>query len=182
MRIRLRDKYSDSELGRVYAAPHSHQEWYDHRVRVDATIALVKNLEGFKTVADLSAGDATIINALDIPVKYVGDFAPGYEFTGPIEKTIHQIPKVDLFICSETLEHLDNPDLVLSDIRNKTDWLVLTTPNGEADTNNPQHYWGWNTKDMQDMLFVAGFEPHILNVLNFFDKEFIYNYQMWVCK
>lgn len=182
MRTRLRTSWSEQDLKVIYAQPHNHEKWYDHRVRVNATIALAKSLEGIKSVADLSAGDAAIINALDVPAKYIGDFAPGYEFVGPIEQTIHQIPDVEMFICSETLEHLDNPDEVLAQIRSKTQWLVLTTPDGETSADNPQHYWGWDTDGIREMLKAAKFEPHILNVLKFYDNQFIYNYQMWVCK
>lgn len=182
MRIRLREKYNDEELKDIYKVPHRHNLWYDHIVRVNTTIALAKSVLNPSSVADLSAGDAAIINALDAPKKYIGDYAPGYTYTGPIEKTILEIPKVDLFICSETLEHLDDPDVVLKEIRKKTKWLVLTTPDGENNSNNPEHYWGWNSQDVREMLVTAGFNPFILNLLQFQEKRFVYNYQMWVCE
>lgn len=184
MRVRLREKYDDNSLAKIYKAPHRHDKWYDHIVRVNATIALAKSIPSVYSAADLSAGDAAIINALDIvdKDKHIGDYAPGYTYTGPIEATIHQIPNVDLFICSETLEHLDDPDAVLRQIRKKTQWLVLTTPDGENNSNNPEHYWGWGSEDVRQMLVDAGFYPFILNLLKFEEKQFVYNYQMWVCK
>ena len=182
MRVRLREKYSEGELQRIYSKPHEHSYWYDHRVRVQTSIGMIKAYLPFESAADLSAGDATIINALDIPTKHIGDYAPGYQYTGPIEATIRQIPNVDLFICSETLEHIDEPDALLFDIRTKTKWLLLTTPFGEIDSSNPEHYWGWDGKGINEMLQRAGFQPEALNVLEFFDKECIYKYQIWVAR
>jgi hypothetical protein len=181
MRIRLREKYSDSELARIYAEPHNHSQWVDHKIRVQSSIGLLKSYH-FGSAADLSAGDASIINALDLKERHIGDYAPTYQYTGPIEATIHQIPKVDLFICSETLEHLDNPDSVLLDIRNKTKWLFVSTPMGEDTYENPEHYWGWDTEGIREMLKRAGFEIVLLSTLNFFGEDYKYNYQMWVAK
>ena len=181
MRTRLRPKYSNEELGKIYATPHVHKGWADHRQRVRSTIALAKWFEDVRSVADLSAGDATIIDALDIHAKYIGDFAARYEFKGAIEKTIDEIPNVDLFILSETLEHLDDPDLVLRKIRAKTKYLVLSTPEGEDNAGNPEHYWGWNTEDVGQMLTEAGFEPEVYTLLSFPNPSLVYDYQIWGC-
>ena len=180
--IRLRPKYSDEELKKIYAKPHAHSEWPDHRARVRATIAVAQWFEGVRSVADLSAGDAAIIDALDIHSKFIGDFATRYEFTGPLEKTIDLIPKVDLFICSETIEHLDEPLEALKKIRAKTQFLVLSTPDGENNQGNPEHYWGWTADDMRALLVEAGFEPVIFQSLKFDDPALIYDYQIWGCK
>ena len=182
MRIRLRPAYESGELAKIYQRPHQHSGWFDHKVRVEATIAVAKHFTPVDSIADLSAGDATIINALDAKKKYIGDYAPGYEFTGPIEATIKQIPKVDMFICSETLEHIDDPDALLFDIRSKTKYLVLSTPIGETGTNNPEHYWGWDAEAIGGMLYKADFESLILNRLNFLSGEYVYNYQIWVAR
>lgn len=182
MRVRLRPAYNQDKLAEIYAKPHSHSYWYDHKVRVQTSIGLIKAYLPLQSAADLSAGDATIINSLDIPEKYIGDYAPGYQYTGPIESTIYQIPNVDLFICSETLEHLDNPDGALFDIRNKTKWLLLTTPIGETNTGNPEHYWGWDEDGIYEMLERAGFTPKALTTLQFYNDDCVYRYQMWVAR
>ena len=182
MRIRLREKYTPEELAKVYSDVKSHEEAYDHVARVETSIGLIKTLSNINSVADLSAGDAAIINALDIPNKYIGDYVSKYEFSGPIEKSILEIPEVDLFICSETLEHLDNPDDVLLRIRKKTKYLLLSTPNGETNDNNPEHYWGWDTKAIHAMLQVAGFTPVALNRLSFFEEYYCYEFQIWLAQ
>lgn len=179
MRTRLRPKYSEDDLAAIYEKPHQHNRWADHIFRVQMTIAMTKYFGDVQSVADLSAGDATIINAVNAERKYIGDFAPAYEFVGPIEKTIHEIPNVDLFICSETVEHLDNPDEVLKMINKKTKHLILTTPDGEQDDGNPEHYWGWDSEGVRQMLESSGFAPK--GFANFRILDLGYMYQAWAC-
>jgi hypothetical protein len=153
-------------------------------VRVQATIATATYFASdCSTVADLSCGDAAIVNSLStIPNRFLGDYARGYAYSGPIEKTINEIPKVDLFICSETIEHLDDPDTVLRQIRQKTKYLVLSTPNGETSDSNPEHYWGWDNEEVAEMLSRAEFDPVIYQEVNFYEPQNIYNYQIWGAK
>ena len=182
MRIRLREAYSNEQLAQVYKTPHNHEKWIDHRLRVQMTIAFSSWFSNIQSVADLSAGDAAIINAINAPKKYIGDFAPKYEFCGAIDETIDLIPKVDLFICSETIEHLDNPEVTLAKIREKTSALILTTPDGESNNENPEHYWGWDKEGVKELLIGAGFEPVIFSSLTFENPLLVYDYQMWGCK
>ena len=182
MRIRLRPTYNEAQLADIYSQPHQHSGWEDHRLRVQMTIAFASWFEGINSIADLSAGDAAIINAIPAAQKYIGDFAPAYELTGAIDETIDLIPKVDLFICSETIEHLDDPEATLAKIRAKTKFLIVTTPDGEINDGNPQHYWGWDCDGVRELLVGAGFEPVIYNKLKFENPSLIYDNQFWGCK
>jgi 2-polyprenyl-3-methyl-5-hydroxy-6-metoxy-1,4-benzoquinol methylase len=148
---------------------------------VQKSIELLKEYNTYNSIADLSAGDAAIIYSIDAGVKYIGDYAPGYAITGHIDETINYLPEVDLFICSETLEHLDDPDATLKAIRKKTKYLFISTPNAEDDNNNPEHYWGWNNEDMKQMLIDAGFDPVLYYLLELKEK-YHYDFQMWICK
>jgi hypothetical protein len=178
----LRQAYDEKSLKNIYPSPHDHTGFHDHILRVQATIAVARWLGPISTAADLSAGDATIINSLEVDKKYIGDFAPGYDITGPIEETIHSIPGVDLFICSETLEHLDNPEAVLSSIRSKAKHLILTTPDGEGQAGNPEHYWGWDSECIKGMIIEAGFEPMCLSLIKLREYGYAYDYQIWLAK
>jgi hypothetical protein len=188
MRTRLRDMPSQHELSQLYATPHRHDRWADHRVRVDTTIALARHMiEPGDVVADLSCGDAAIANALAESHQaklFLGDYAPGYELTGPIEQTINQLDTgVDLFICSETIEHLADPEAVLKAIRGKTSKLILSTPEGETrDIGNPEHVWGWDAEAVELMLTRAGFTPLMFNLLDLRPAGFVYAYQIWCCR
>jgi hypothetical protein len=188
VRRRLRPTPDKAALDQLYREPHQHKVWEDHRVRVDVTTHLATHMIGTGAlVADLSCGDATIARRLQMAKAaklILGDYAPGYDLHGPIEETIHQIGdrKVDLFICSETIEHLHDPDSVLAEIRRRADSLILSTPDGEDDDSNPEHLWGWDTDAVGDMLEKAGFTPAILNVLDLRPAGFAYSYQIWCCR
>lgn len=177
---RLRPKWSDEELAKVYDHQYEHSRWADHVARIKTTIEFANNVPMNKdmlTVADLSAGDGAIANALAFPNKILGDYYPGFEYVGKIEETIEQIPTVDLFVLSETLEHLDNPGAVLKQIRNKTNYLLVSTPQDNWDDDNEEHYWAWDKEGVQELLTEAGFEP-----ISFLSEKQWYTHQYWICK
>jgi hypothetical protein len=186
IRTRLREAHSPEALAEIYSMPWGtdgdEATAPDHRLRIDATIAVARWFEDVESVADLSCGDSAITCALGAERTVLGDFGPGYELTGPIEETIHKIDSVDLFICSETLEHLDDPDAVLRSIREKTRCLVATSPIGEWNpVHNPEHYWGWGTGAFDRMLRDAGFEPIVLSVVET-PPPFLYDFQILGCR
>lgn len=160
-RKRLRPAHPPEELAKVYATPHEHARWSDHRLRVAVTSAMASVLvgDGVRSAADLSCGDGAVLKAVPAGARIFGDMAPGHELTGPIEETIELIPHVDLLVCTETLEHLDDPDAVLAAIRRKAGSLVLSTPvDAWLDTNH-EHYWAWSRAGVEEMLEAAGFRP-----------------------
>lgn len=176
---RVRPKYTDIQLKEIYARPHDSRFWHDHSIRVSQTSELAKWIasnEDVNTVGDLSCGNALIAKSIPCVKIYLGDFAPGYRYEGPIEKTIKDIPHVDLFILSETLEHLDNPQFVLDRIREKTKYIVLSTPDNAGDDPNPEHYWSWNMNDVKVMLYKAGFEVFVSNQLRL--KDYLYDFMI----
>lgn len=177
---------SRDELAKLYAKPHDHLRFADHVYRVDVTSAIAHGLlpKG-GTVGDLSCGDALIARRLvesHGARAVLGDYAAGYEYVGPIEETVEQVAKVDLFVCSETIEHLDDPDAVLKAIRPKCDHLLLSTPEGEQDDRNPEHLWGWDSEAVEKMLREAGFTPIIHNVLDLRPAGCEYAFQIWACR
>lgn len=169
-RQRLRPTYSHDELTKIYETPHQHGRWNDHKIRVAVTSNLAAGLllydEDIASVADLSCGDGTIARSLHLPKTILGDFAPGYKYQGPLEQTIEQIDPVDIYVCSETLEHVDNPDSVLALIRAKSRYLVLSTPVDAWNETNPEHYWAWARSDVEEMLIRAGFTVLAFNALD----------------
>lgn len=186
MRRRLRPTPTAEELTQLYAIPHDHRNWADHLFRVDVTSALAHHmLPPGGTVADLSCGNALIARRLEQSHNarlILGDFAPGYEHTGPIEETLDRIDPVDLFVCSETIEHLDDPDVVLARIRAKTSALLLSTPDGEDNDDNPEHVWGWDAEAVEKMLREAGFTPDIHTTVDLRPAGGVYAYQIWACR
>lgn len=169
MRIRVRSAYTPEELAEIYAKPHEHAPHKDHRLRVSHTINMANQLMvneandkqyGF-SVADLACGDGFIAKSL-CREPILGDYAPGYPICGPIEQTIEQIPHVRLFVFTEIMEHLDDPDKVLRQIHAKADCLILSTPISEdPETAHVEHYWSWSMQDVADMLWANGWRAII---------------------
>jgi hypothetical protein len=190
MRTRLRPMPTRTQLRRLYAVPHDHRKWFDHHIRVDVTVAIAKHyVPTGGVIADLSCGNADIPNRLAklAGTRHVilGDFAPGYPLTGPIEQTIQHVEpnSVDMWVCSETIEHLDDPDTVLASIRTRARRMILSTPDGEIfQDNNPEHMWSWDSEAVEDMLREAGFNPLIQTVLDLRPAGFVYAYQIWLCE
>ena len=184
MRQRVRPRWSDKELREIYSKPHDHNNWHDHLIRVEATKQVAKWMFDSEiinnSVADLSCGNGEIARYLNADRTFLGDFAPGYEYFGPIERTLDEIPDVDLFVCSETLEHLDDPDLVLKKIRAKTEKILISTPLDNWDDPNAEHYWAWGKTDIEAMLRLAGFQPEIYMCIEL--PHYLYNYQIWGCR
>ena len=180
---RLRPAWSPAQLRQLYPAPHDHSQWPDHVQRVDATIALARKLGPMGTGADLSCGSGAVLAGLDIQVRHYGDLATGYQYTGPIERTLTEIPDVDVFVNTETLEHLDDPAAVLAAIRAKAGHLVLSTPVDNWTDRNLEHYWAWSATDVERLIAAAGFEVVDAEVLDFRHLgPHFYAFGIWTCR
>ena len=181
MKRQLRLFYSPEARAALYASTYQHEKWEDHRHRVAHTAQLLKEMNPL-SVADLSCGDGAIVAqaGLGCPV-YLGDITPGHQFTGPIEDTVITCPEVDVFVCSETLEHVESPEWVLHVIRTKARRLLLSTPHGEADDRNPEHYWGWDRDDLALMLDDAGWNTVEVELYTPPVSFAYYTFQIWRC-
>lgn len=183
-RLRLRDAYSEAALAAMYARPHDSERYgRGTRLRVEMTIALGQAVwPGAETmlVADLMCGDGKIARHLGL-TPLLGDIAPGHAITGPIEDTVNDLPEVDLFVLSEALEHLDNPAMVLSGIRSKSQRLLVTTPiEAWFDLwENPEHYWAWDRQGVEQLLGSAGWGVVAFASLDTRSLGELYNYGMW---
>ncbi len=181
----LRPFYSAEELERIYASPYDHTRWEDHRIRVSVTIHVGRWMRDHiqaQSAADLSCGDGAILRGLDIPESVYGDLVPATHLnkTGHILETLEELSSVDLFVLSETLEHVENPRTLLSEIRSKSAALVLSTPEGEEGNGNPEHYWGWDRDDIRQLLEETGWDPVVCTLLNP-QVPGGYTYQIWGC-
>jgi SAM-dependent methyltransferase len=183
---KLREFHAAEELAKIYATPHDHKIYgRGHEIRVNTTIQIAKDMAyqvNAKSVADLSCGNAAIAKALNIEKMILGDYAQGYEYSGPLEVNLKNIETVDLYLCSESIEHVEDPGSVLSSIRNKSRTLVLSTPIDAWDDDNEEHYWAWGRQDVETLLKNAGWNPDIFVMLDttVFDEPYIYG--IWGCK
>lgn len=158
---RLRPLPDKPQLDRMYSTPHDHRQWSDHVLRMNVTLGMAQWLAGpVQKAADLSAGNGWLLDRIDAGERFYGDYAAnnhGWR-RGAIEDTVADLPKVDLFLCCETLEHLDDPPGVLAKLRTKTRLLVLSTPVDAWQDNNPEHLWAWDRDGVESLLNQAGFK------------------------
>jgi hypothetical protein len=156
------DEYSDNALVDLYS-----RDWsvFVQKERDDATLEMGFKAKGVNSVADMSAGGShitpTIATRHDATMA-LGDLweGYGYKYFGPISHTVPLIDPVDLFVCTETLEHLKDPDEALHLIRQKTRLLLLSTPIWEEpELVSHGHLWTWRRDDIEVMLDEAGFTP-----------------------
>lgn len=166
---RVRPQWTPEQLAEIYARPFDQNAlgWgADIRVAAAVTIGKIMGIEDpILSVADLSCGNGDIPRRIaaeyGCPV-YLGDFAPGYQFTGPIERTLDEMrDPVDLFVCAETLEHLWEPHLVLSKIAGKANRLVCSVPLWERaeQEQNGEHYWAFDREGFELTLVSNGWLP-----------------------
>jgi len=183
---KLREFYTANELAELYPQPHDHAIYgRGHDIRVNTTIQLAKDMAHqvmASSVADLSCGNGAIAKALNIETTILGDYAKGYEYSGPLESNISKIKDVDLYICSESIEHVEDPSSVLNSIRKKSKSLVLSTPIDAWYDTNEEHYWAWNRQDVETLMMNAGWTPDVFIMLDttVFGEPYIYG--MWGCK
>lgn len=193
MRIeRLRPAHAPEKLAEIYAEPHDHRRYgHGHHVRVEETIKLAKrHLPAYhrRSVADLSCGNGEIARRICTNKRnlHLGDFAeihpsaPIEAHTGPIEETIGDIPEVNVFVLSETLEHLDDPQKVLSLIRSKAQALVLTTPLECWLDSNQEHYWAWDRAGVEHLMKNAAWIPRHFATVDSRSWGEPYLYGIWI--
>jgi hypothetical protein len=200
MRVeRLRPLPSPEQMAALYPEPHDHRIYgRGHHERVERTITLTELWVApaeRRIVADLSCGNGSIArrlctnppNGLHLG-DYAGEVARDGEagYLGAIEQTVHDIPLVDVFVCSETVEHLDDPLQVLRAIRSRAEFLVLSTPIECWDDGNPEHLWAWDREGVEDLCARAGWRPlrdgALVSFANVDSREWgePYNYGIWV--
>lgn len=202
-RIRLRDARSPGDeiqyYEQVYPQGYKHDRWPDHVERVAASVELIRRYGSqITTAADLSCGDSAILAGIDdlLEQTFVGDLigARGEYPTrphvrvlpaGPLPGTLNHLPEqVDLFVLSETLEHMDDPDDLLRQLTRHSRYLFVSTPEDEIDTSgNLEHYWSWGAADVHRMLQDAGWSPIELKRLvprSTLALEHAYHYQLWM--
>jgi hypothetical protein len=209
MRTRLRPGRGDAGELEFYSHryPHGymHRMWADHVERVAASVDFILRTSGLTElgeclVADLSCGDGAIaggVRAAGINAHlFLGDLVDGgqadpvgaIDCIGPIDQTVFHLGRredgnaADLVVCSETLEHLDDPEHVLRLLRERTDRLFVSTPLGEDDDRNPEHYWGWDTEGVHDLLVDCGFRPVAQETFTPQFEGSDYTFQFWMCR
>jgi hypothetical protein len=176
--LKLRRFYTPARLAEIYDHKYDHTTWSEHVARVHHTIDITQQLideHHLTSVTDLSCGDGVIVGGLNIENKTMNDITL---LGDGIEVTVKTMKDVDLFICTETIEHLEAPWTVIEEIAQRAKWLVLSCPNDESpDIHNHEHYWSFTAQDVGDMLAEAGFVDLQWETIT--QPRWTYEYQIW---
>lgn len=183
---KLREFHDAETLARIYAEPHDHKIYgRGHNIRVELTKNIVLDAVAItkaQSIGDLSCGNGDIAKAAKLPKTFLGDFAPTYEFCGPIHETIKTMPDVDVYVCSESLEHVEDPKGTLSLIRDKAKYLILSTPIECWEDTNNEHYWAWDRKGIEFLLSETNWTPDVFVILDTTVFGEPYKYGIWGAK
>jgi hypothetical protein len=204
-RIRLRESRPEGEAAfysERYPDGYRHDVWADHVERIKVSADLIdRYADQFRTAADLSCGDGGLLTLISrhLRTAYFGDVngAPvsalvsGFAGStvavppGLLPGTLEHLPEpVDLFVLSETIEHVDDPDALLRAVRDHARYLFLSTPVDEQPyVRNPEHYWSWGQDDVHRMLQDTGWDPLELKLLtpeSTRDMPGAYTFQLWM--
>ena len=201
-RVRLRDaRTADGEralYSGTYPEGYRHDVWPDHVERVAASMGMIRRYASrFGTAADLSCGDGAILRGLSwlreiwigdlnkTPLDWSGGALVHRLDPGPLPESLDRLLEpVDLYVLSETIEHMDDPDGLLRRLTDVSRYLFLSTPLDEKpETGNVEHYWSWGQADMHQMLQDAGWSPLEVETLvpestRHMDNP--YHYQLWM--
>lgn len=149
-------------------APHLEQPI--HRARMDVALQMVLD-SGAKHVVDLGCGDGgmlSLLAAADRGISARGyDFAPANEI-GWLERGVMcypldfvnrwgEIPGADLYLATEVLEHLEEPEEVVRRVAQRGSMLVASSPWGESAASiDGSHNWAWDMEGYADLFKRAG--------------------------
>lgn len=182
--VRKLRRFHDAEtLKRIYDHMYNPNVWPEHKQRIETTAAVANQLIadlGLKTCADYSAGNRAL--ALRLRGLTMLDTCD-YFGSGRMEERIDEMEPVDLYLCTETIEHLEAPWTVLEKLATKARQLVLSTPLDEnPKIGNYEHYWSFTEEDVEQMLWQSGWAPHPGCPTILFQKSWTYTYQIWTAK
>ena len=176
-----------SGYGTLDGTPHPHlANCPDFWVYWGIQIEFGKGIGKVESIADLSAGDARITRALarhSLVEPILGDIAPGYSIQGDLHHTVHYIPHVELFVCTNTLEHLEDPDADVAQIREKADKLFTSASLEEVSDEEGDHYWEWDRTGVEELLTKVGWEISAYCELDMTPFWYPHSkFGMWACR
>lgn len=152
------------------AADHIHQR--DHKPRLLAVLDELKQIVTDEdTIADFGCGNGGLIREIE---KLMDNRIWGYDLSpknvqDAENKESHNVKLVDfvndptieypdIAICSETIEHLVNPDMFLLKLKEKgVKKAIFSTPGYETiDFHAPFHLWVWTDDSFKEVFERTG--------------------------
>jgi len=113
-----------------------------------------------KTLSIISESSSVRLKGIDISPTAIEKAEKYYQaiyfecmnFENSIEKL-----KYDLVICSQTLEHVDNPELMINKLKesvkiNGTLFITVPWPKSSLDNGVKNHYWRFYPEDFYELI------------------------------
>lgn len=164
-----------------YQRPRDNKDWPDSVFRLNVTAGVIAFVAP-KSVADMGCGDGSVLAAAHrlspIEMAIMADISvptmdrldvpfPHIALRLDARLAITQVPRVDMVVMTEILEHVEDPDALLRSAATKAKFLVASSPNLEPQGyTNPEHVWEWDTAAFSAMLADAGWGPMALALLD----------------
>lgn len=181
-----------------YQVVRSNDAWPDHKARTLVTASAIAWCRP-DTVIDPACGDASIVSAAHrlwpIRKAYLSDISLpqiahlwgmdlGYDASlapGDAFEVLDGLPKVDVIVLTEILEHIEDPGALLALARTKAARVVASSPLDEdPGRGNHEHVWSFSKEDYRGLLEAAGWNPVAYHELSFFPPY--YTFQLWVAE
>lgn len=185
-----------------YQVERSNSKWVEHELRKDVTGALIAWINP-DSVLDPACGDGSVVTAAlrfqPIKTIYLSDIsqpnidqlsvaaglrlalAGAHIACMSIEDMLTTFTgHVDVIILTEILEHVDDPDWILRLARERSRYLVASSPEmrpGQYD-DNEEHLWMFDREGYREMLVDAGWKVQQYTHLGF---QSTYDFQIWCC-
>lgn len=154
-------------------APHAEQPIHRPRMERVATMAkwLIPDFD-IVSCADLGAGDGGLIEMIGFPeplrippygydlmevnVRYAVDVrGVDVRFRDFVND---EIEWAHLTICTEVLEHLEDPHKMVRKIAEHSDFLIASSPSREtAESHDAVHAWAWDMEGYRLLMESAGY-------------------------
>lgn len=162
-------------------APHLEQPMHQWRLSEAARMVtdFVREHRSPRThIIDLGCGDGGLMSLIQ---QMNGDYVDvsGYDFqptnaAGWTERGVRaesldfvsewdRVPRADLYVCTEVLEHLEEPHELLRKIRERDAAVVCSSPHDEHEGSiDASHNWAWDVGGYTEMINGAGF--HVIAI------------------
>ena len=179
-----------------YEVLRDNTRWSDHVLRAHVTAGIIAALHPV-SVIDPACGDASIVRLADrlSPIARItlGDVSgknvenarlvlPGARVVrDDAVWLVRKSAKHDMIVLTEILEHLEDPDELLKEARQKADFLVASSPVMRSDQKdeNPEHLWMFSAEGYEFMLKEADWTVASWTVI-YPGAE--YDFGIWVCR
>lgn len=136
----------------------------DHEARRTRTLAALRRVDPGALVLDVGAGDVPYRAWFAERRLLALDVAPPADLLGASERLPLRDGTVDLIVCFQVLEHVEDPAATLGEffrVLRPGGQVLLTTHGTYPYHPHPRDLWRWTGEGLETLFRRAGFEPEV---------------------